>query len=423
MRRKIFDKLLTWKRSPDRKSLVLSGGRQTGKTWAMRNFGKQYYKSVVYVNLDTNGEAREYFRRNQDPEILLRYLESVCGHMILPGETLVILDELQAVPQARRCLEAFHIEAADFHVAGIEQESAWNGQIPYAQDEVEHLQLFPLDFEEFLWANREVALSKEIREHYQTMEPMKKAYHEKGIYLFLLYLIIGGFPASVEEYRKEKSLLMVPDAQRKLMDILMVEMLNRGPEGEGRHMKNCYNSIASQLMKENRKFMYRRVRRGGAAKLYDPAVKWLSDAQILLTCPKITNPEEMKQEEGCYKAYLSDTGLLTLQTGMGVHSLLAMEKSLFFDGVIENYLAQTFHQNAHRLYYWESGNQARLTFLLRKDHQWKAIEMKTAENQKTRSMAEFLKKYEPEHAYKMTLQNFSVSSQYDFIPFYAAFCI
>ena len=217
MKRKIEELLLTWKnKTGSRLPLIVNGARQVGKTYILRKFGAEQFKNVIYINLETNLTIASYFTDNIAPERLLRYLEASTGERIIPGETLIILDEIQSCERALTSLKYFCEETPEFHIvaAGSLLGVAINRQrYSFPVGKVETITLYPLDFEEFLWARGRNVLCEEIRSAYETMEPLPNALHQEAIELYREYLLIGGMPACINAFLESGSFLDVPLVQ------------------------------------------------------------------------------------------------------------------------------------------------------------------------------------------------------------------
>jgi hypothetical protein len=209
MRRKCTDSLIYWKKNPGRKPLILQGLHQTGKTWLLMDFGNKQYEHTLYINLETDRSAADYLSVPHDPQEVLLFLETCAGKPLRPASSLLILDNIQCIPQISTLLTSIALDFPQYHIASI-YKGVVNSD-SFSVHDFDILTLYPLDFEEFLWANAEFALTREIRNHFSDFSPMGKKLHEKALSQFRLYLIIGGMPAAIMEYKKEKKLLLVPD--------------------------------------------------------------------------------------------------------------------------------------------------------------------------------------------------------------------
>lgn len=418
MRRKCTDKLIQWKKNPDRKPLVLQGGRQTGKTWLLRDFGSRHYETTLYVNLETEQTAAEYLSTPREADEALLFLETYANKSIRQSGTLVILDNIQCVPNTSRLLTAISLDYPGYHIAAIERGFSNF----YNNYDIFLLHLFPLDFEEFLWANMEFNLAKEIRSHFSRKAPMGKQLHEKAMAQFRLYLAIGGIPAAIQEYRKEKKLLMVPDIQQKILALLQADIISQAPPEFSRHSRNCWLSIPSQLGKTNSKFQYGQITKSGTARLYQEPLKWL--IRHGLAYHSIKRQETLEHKDaGSFRMYYTDTGLSVCHLGIPAYILLSGEETSGARSCIETFLAQHFVQNGYSLSYWSSGNQAEVPFLLEKDSAFTGVDYRLSPHQKTRNLARLNTMCDVDKMYLISTEDFKEKEQYEIVPFYAVFCI
>ena len=266
MRRKCTDSLIHWKKSPARKPLILQGLRQTGKTWLLMDFASKQYDNTLYINLETDQPAASYLSTPHDPQEALLFLETYADKPLRPSSSLLILDNIQCTLKISTLLSAIAADFPQYHIAAVTR-SVGNSDF-YSHHDFDILTLYPLDFEEFLWANAEFALTREIRAHFTSFTPMGKDLHQKALSQFRLYQIIGGMPAAIMEYKKEKKLLMVPDTQQKLLDLFLNDISTLAPKGTARYCRNSWLSIPSQLGRTSRKFQYTRIAKGATAKTY-----------------------------------------------------------------------------------------------------------------------------------------------------------
>ena len=430
MKRKIEETLLAWKaKEIDRKPLIVNGARQVGKTHSIKEFGEKNYKNTVYINLETNLSMSAFFLDDISPERIIRYLESFTGEAILPGETLIILDEIQSSPRALTSLKYFCEDAPEYHViaAGSLLGVAVNReQFSYPVGKVDVVTLYPFDFEEFLWTNGQERLAEEIREAYGNLRPLPEALHKRAIEYYRLYLIIGGMPASILEFLKTGKLLTVPDIQNRILDDYLADMAKYATNNESVKIRACYNSIPAQLAKENKKFQYKIVQRGGTASVFGEAIDWLQFAGVVLKCQKTEHgmdPISVYSDLSAFKLYMGDVGMLTMKTGISQHTVLSGDSNYFMGALTENYIAQALTSLEYSLYYWTSGNSAELDFVLQKNGMITAIEVKKETHSKSKSLSEFLKKYKVDRAVKLSLKNFGEADQFISVPLYAAFCL
>lgn len=428
MKRKLEAKLVDWMHSEDRRPLLLYGARQVGKTYLLNAFGEKFYKNVVYINLETNLSVAAYFSEDLSTERLIRFLETVANTSIIPGETLIIFDEVQSCERAFISLKYFHENAPKYHVAAagsllgvaVNRE---NYSFPVGQ--VTSMTLYPMDFEEFLWAVGEERLANLIRETYNEKGNMPEALHRRALDLYRYYLIVGGMPASINEYVKEKRLILVPNLQSEILSNYTADMAKYTAPSETVKIRACFNSIPAQLAKENKKFQYKVIQKGGGAAIFGASIDWLEQSGVIMKCQKTEqgiNPISVYSDLSSFKIYMSDVGLLTMKSGIAQQSVLMNDMNPFLGALYENYIAQALCTNGFELYYWTSGNQAELDFLIEKDGMIVPIEVKKGQKVKSRSLSVFNERYKPNYSIRFSEKNFGWSDVLWSLPLYAAFC-
>lgn len=430
MKRKIEKQLHIWKnRKIDRKPLVLNGARQVGKTYILRKFGEKEFKNVVYVNLESNITMAAYFEDTISPEKLIRYLEVSTGEKIVPGETLIIFDEIQSCERALTALKYFCEEVPEFHVAaaGSLLGVAINRQkYSFPVGKVETLTLYPLDFEEYLWARGKELLSEEIWNAYRTMERLSEPFHKEAVELYREYLLVGGMPACVKMFRDSNSFLDVFIIQNEILDNYVADMAKYADHSDSVRIRACYNSIPSQLAKDNKKFQYKVVQKGGTATIFGASIEWLNLAGIVLKCQRINEayePISVYADLSAFKLYMGDVGLLTMKAGISKQTILSGEGNIFMGAVTENYVAQQLTAKGYDLYYWESNYTAELDFVMQKENQIIGVEVKKGEHVRSRSLSVFTESYQPAYNIRFSMKNFGEANGIKSIPLYAVFCI
>ncbi|MEG1822946.1 MAG: ATP-binding protein [Clostridiales bacterium] len=429
MKRKITEKLLAWKNNTkDRKPLVLNGARQVGKTYILREFGEKYYKNVVYINLESNISVASFFAENIAPERIIQYLEATVNEKIIPGETLIVFDEIQSCERALTSLKYFCEETPEYHIAaaGSLLGVAINRKnYSFPVGKVETLTLYPLDFEEFLWARNQDILCEEIKKSYESLTEMVKSLHQQATDLYREYLIIGGMPGCINRFLQTGKLLDVPLVQNEILDNYIADMAKYANISDSVKIRTCYNSIPAQLGKENKKFQYKVVQKGGSSTIFGASIEWLTLAGVVLKCSKIeqaVEPISVYEDLSSFKLYMGDVGLLTMKSGISQQTVLSGAGNVFMGALTENYVAQQLIAKGYKLHYWTSKYTAELDFILQKEDKIIGIEVKKGEHTKSKSLNEFIKIYSPDEAIRLSLKNFGKSQNIISIPLYAAFC-
>ena len=429
MERKIIKDLLAWKDKTERRPLLLHGARQVGKTYILQKLGREHFENMVYVNLEKNLEIAGFFQDNIDPRRILRYLEASTQEKIVPGKTLLVLDEIQACERALTSLKYFSEETPEYHVAAAGSllgVAIHREKYSFPVGKVESLTLHPFDFEEYLLARHKDYLAEEIQRAYAVMEPMPESLHREATELYREYLVIGGMPASIEVFLRDNSFLNVPDVQGEIINHYVADMAKYADNKESVRIRACFQSIPAQLAKENKKFQYKVVQRGGSAALFGSAIEWLAYAGVVMKCQRVQNaiePLSVYADLASFKLYMGDVGLLVAQSGLSQTTVLSGAENTFMGAVTENYVAQQFAAKGYPLYYWTNTGTAELDFLLQQGGDVTGVEVKKGEHIKSRSLSVFVNEYDPAYSIRFSLKNFGESNGIKAIPLYAAFCV
>jgi predicted AAA+ superfamily ATPase len=431
MKRKIIDQLIKWKCAPGRMPLILNGARQVGKTYILKEFAAAHYSKFVYINLETNIRINSFFDGDLNPLHIVQYLESVSDIRIIPGETLIILDEIQSCSRALLSLKSFCEEAPQFHViaAGSLLGVAVNREkYSFPVGKVDELSMYPMDFEEYLWAMNHTVLSLHILDHFSKDKSMPNALHTEALELYRKYLIIGGMPAAVKEFVDTGSFLTVKDLQGRILNEYVADMAKYALPATTVKVRACYNSIPAQLAKENVKFQYKTVQRGGTATIFGESIEWLVSAGIGLKCQKINQglmPVSAYADLSDFKLYMSDAGMLTMKSGMATQTILSPldEDNMFLGMIGENYVAQALVCNGFPLYYWKNENTAELDFVVQIAGEVVPVEVKKGRRTKSASLNMFMKQYNCKFAIRISGKNFGFENNIRSVPLYAVWCL
>lgn len=432
MERNIMKELVQWKeQKKDRMPLVLYGVRQVGKTYVLREFGDRYFKNCIYVNFERMAAAADFFRGELDPERLIRLLEEYFDQKIIPDETLLIFDEVQACERALTSLKYFCEEAPEYHIAAAGSllgVAIHRGHASFPVGRVLMKTLYPLRFDEFLNAVGQKHYVSMIREHFRSMEAMPESSHYELLSWYQRYLFIGGMPAAVNQYLERESLINVPEIQSLILNAYTADMAKYAGESDSTKIRNAYQSMPAQLAKENKKFQYKLIRKGATAGMFGDSIAWLVFSGVVLSCDRVTRgelPLAAFRDVSAFKLYLSDVGLLSAFTGILPEHIIRNELSPLYRGALaENYAAQTLKANGYELYYWTSdAPAAELDFLIQKEGQVVPVEIKSGEHVTARSLRHFQKRYQPETVYRVSEKNFGQTDGICSVPLYAVFCI
>lgn len=430
MKRKITQALASWKARKHHKPLLIHGARQVGKTYAALSFGKSAYQNVVYLNFEGNPELAQIFERNLDPARLLAELSAFFGATILPHETLLIFDEVQACERALTSLKYFAEQAPDFDIiaAGSLLGVALRRETySFPVGKVDTLTLHPLDFEEFLWALGEDALASAIRTSFEDRTPCP--IHEKALDLYHLYLAVGGLPQAAKTYCDTQDFDFVQSEQKNLVNAYLADMAKYATPQETTRILAVWQSLPAQLAKENKKFQYKTVKTGARAYQYATALTWLKASGLIEVCRCVTEgtlPLAAFTKPDAFKIYLADTGLLCARYGIPAHLLLHAPHSFdaFKGALTENYVMQALVTNGLMPYYWTDKNQAEVDFVLQtKTGDILPIEVKSAAHVRAKSLQAFRKRYAPPYAIRISSRNFGYEDGLFSLPLYAVFCL
>lgn len=430
MERKIIKRLLDWKNSADRKPLILRGARQVGKTYTALTFGKEYYKSCVYFNFENNSELENIFKRDLNPERIIMELSAKSGQTILKHETLIIFDEIQACEYALSSLKYFNEEANDYHIiaAGSLLGVAVNREkYSFPVGKVDFVNMYPLDFEEFLTALGQKRLAEEIRKCFEANSPF--SLHETAMDYYRKYLITGGMPSVVVKYIEKNDFDFVRAEQKNINDAYIADMAKYASARETTRIMAAFESIPAQLAKENKKFQYKVIKSGAKSHQYETPLDWLKSSGIIIKCNKVTEgnlPLIGYCDFSSFKIYLTDVGLLTSKFDIPANILLSGNAHFdrFKGALAENYAAQALTTNEHSIYYWESNGKAELDFVMQ-DNTGRIIpiEVKSGEHTKAKSLGVFQSRYDYDYSIRISGKNFGFENGIKSVPLYAVWLI
>ncbi|MDD2458049.1 MAG: ATP-binding protein [Eubacteriales bacterium] len=432
MKRKAMQQLVDWYQDPvTRMPLLVHGARQVGKTHLLKEFGQTYFESVAYFNFETNLTIGSYFESDIHPARVIELLEASLGQQIFPGKTLVIFDEIQACERALTALKYFREQAPEYIIAcagSLLGVAIHREKFSFPVGNVQSIWLHPFDFEEFLWATGKDLLAEEIRKSYADKRPLPEALHVEALDAYKRYLIIGGMPASIRRYLETGSLIPVIDVQHRILEDYVADMAKYASHSDSVKIKACFNSVPVQLAKENRKFQYRIVQRGGSAALFGSSIDWLDFAGIVLKCQRIEHglmPVAVFSDLASFKLYSGDVGLLTAKSGISREIILSPfeNETIFLGALTENYVAQQLMARGYPLYYWTSGNQAEVDFVIQQGPDVIPIEVKSGIRTRSRSLNQFVQKYSPPLSIRISAKNFGYENQIFSLPLYAVFCL
>jgi len=431
MKRKILDSLVEWKNSNERKPLILNGARQVGKTYILEEFGREYFENVIYLNMEIEAAIANFIEKELSPQKIIQFIESTKRQEIIPEKTLIFFDEIQASERTLTSLKYFCEQMPEYYIvaAGSLLGVAINREkYSFPVGKVNEFYLYPIDFEEFLWALGYEKLAEEIKNHYANNEAMPEALHDVALELYHKYFIIGGMPAAVKTFIKTDSYLKVQVVQNDILNEYIADMAKYADTTTSVKIRACYDSIPAQLAKENAKFQYKVVQRGGTATIFGEAIEWLNLANITLKCQRLEHgfiPINAYMDLINFKLYMGDIGILTLRSEIPLQTILSPIETdnTFLGAMTENYVAQCFKTKNYRLAYWQSEGKAEVDFVLQIDGRVVPVEVKKGRRSRAKSLGVFMEKYKSEYAIRISKKNFGFENKIKSVPLYAVFCI
>ncbi|HHV09625.1 MAG TPA: ATP-binding protein [Clostridiales bacterium] len=429
MKRNIEEQLIQWKQKRRRKPLILYGARQIGKTYSIKEFGKKYFENTIYINFEINQKIIKDFDENISPSFLLHRMEVFFGQKIDPNKTLIIFDEIQACERALTSLKYFYEDVPEYHIiaAGSLLGVAMNREkYSFPVGKVDYLNMYPMRLDEFMLALGEELLLEEIRTCYFEKRKMDSVLHDKALQLYREYLIIGGMPEAVAEYSLEKDVLNTAEIQQGILNAYVSDMAKYATPSDTTKIMACFDSIPAQLAKDNRKFQYKVVAQGGKTSLFGASIDWLLAAGIVTKCEKVEHgihPLGIYKNLSSFKLYMSDVGLLTTKAGTTAYDIISGNDHVFIGALTENYIANILEMNRYKLYYWTSGGEAEVDFIIEQEGKVVPVEVKAREHTKSRSLSVFLSKYPAETSIRFSGRNFGWENGIESIPLYAAWLV
>ena len=415
--------MINWKNDAERKPLVLKGARQVGKTWLMKEFGKNYYKSFVYFNFDEEEELKSIFETNKNPARLLELLSMISGEKILPEETLIIFDEIQECPEALNSLKYFKEKANEYHIvaAGSLLGTLLAQPKSYPVGMVNLLDIYPLTFDEFL-----AAVDSALYTYYdgiQKEQPIEEIFHNRLLEVYNNYLIIGGMPECVASWLKYKDPLRISQIQRELLEVYENDFSKHNGKVNSGRILMVFRSIVAQLAKPNEKFMYGAVREGGRARDFEEAIEWLVSAGMLnrvYNVSKTEHPLSAFDKTDQFKLFLFDTGLLKHMAGIDNSAILLKTDYQFKGPLAENYVLQQLRgQFAVEPRYYSDKN-SEIDFVLQNGTEIIPVEAKGGEDKSAPSFKRYIADNQPKHALRFSKRGYRKDGAITNMPLYLA---
>ena len=429
MYRKIEKDLLEWKKD-FKMPLMLIGARQTGKTYILEEFCKTNFENYIYINLEKEEDIREIFDATLDPKKIIEKIQILRKVSFNPDNTIIFLDEIQTSERAITSLKYFCESDKPYKIVtagsllGV-KINRFKSSFPVGKVVIKYL--FPMDFEEYLMALGEDKLIEEIRKHYNNNEKVLDSIHEKALDLYKKYLILGGMPKVIENFIEND--LNISNVDFELQDYIITNYLadmNKYTDNtESIKNSKIYNAIPKELARENNNFKYSIVDKDARKIRYESSLDWLLASNMILKCElteKNESPLKAFVNNDKFKIYLSDTGLLRSLSNIDYTEIL-LDKNEMYKGVLtENYVACELYTKFRELYYY-TFSKYEIDFLIKIDGDIIPIEVKSGRRTNSKSLNEYIKKYNPKYSIRISTKNFGFENNIKSIPLYAVFCI
>ncbi len=427
MKRDIYAQLLSWKSSSRRKPVLLQGARQTGKTFILKEFGRNEYRNTVYCNFEEDPSLGEFFKRDLNPDRIVPELSIYLNCLIEPGSDLLVFDEIQACGRALASLKYFQEQKNGIHVAGagslLGVKLAGPGSFPVGK--VNFLYLYPMSFMEFLDAMGE-SRYRMLVEQVENIEPVTEAFHTHLIDLLRRYYFVGGMPEAVKQFSENRSGVAVRDIQAEIIRSYVFDFAKHAPAADIPKLTLIWESIPRHLAKENKKFVFSAVKKGARGREFENALTWLRDCDLIYRAEAVQtakHPLSHYTDRSCFKIYALDVGLLGAMAAAPI-DLLVRGKRLFneYEGAfVENYVAQQMVAHLRDpLYYWRSrGGKGELDFLCELSGRIYPLEVKAGINPRSKSLRSYDAQFRPDRLLRTNLLNFKQDGKIINLPLYA----
>lgn len=423
MYRRIMEELIKWKKCKERKPLILRGARQVGKTYIIKQFGEENYDGVAYFNFDHDTQLQNMFETTKDPKSILEQLSFVYGKAILPEKTLIVFDEIQECPNALNSLKYFEEEAKEYHIVSAGSLLGIRlSHTSFPVGKVDFLDMYPMTFTEFLEADGQKNLVNYM-DSIKKIENIPDIFFNKLSEKLKAYFIIGGMPEVVDSWTKYKDMEKVNKIQDNILKSYESDFSKHTTNVEANRISIIWNSIPSQISKENKKFLYQVAKNGARAREYEGAVIWLRDANVVNKIYNVTKPSMPLigyNDLASFKMYLNDVGLLRKKTDLD-SKVIIEENKLFqeFKGALtENYVLQTLVANGLKPYYYTFDNKYEIDFIIQYQNEIIPIEVKSGKSVNNTSLKVYNEVNKPKTRIRLSMKNLSKDDNLINIPLF-----
>lgn len=431
MERTAMKDLISWKNSKNRKPLLLYGARQVGKTYLVKEFGSKYFKDIIYVNFETNDIVSKLIDKDITPSYIIKNLEIVFNKKIDKDNTLIFFDEIQKNTRALTSLKYFCEDASEYYVIGAGSLLGVHinkKDFSFPVGKVDFLNIYPLSFEEFLINTNNSLLKDSIEDCYKNNKKLSDLMHNKALELYFDYLCIGGMPEVVDTYIKTNSTVNAIDYQKGIIESYKNDITKYADSKDAVKIISTFDSIPNQLAKDNKKFQYKLIQKGGTSTIFGNSINWLKNAGIVNECikTKIGVPLKMYEELDSFKLYMNDVGLLTNLSEFPIYLIKNREavNETMLGMLTENYVASSLKYNDLNLNYWKNDYESEVDFILQSQRGLIIpLEVKAGNHTKSRSLNNYMQEYNPKYAIRVSTKNFGFDNNIKSVPLYAVFCI
>lgn len=435
LKRKIEKTLLNWLNTENRNPLILKGCRQCGKTFSVLRFAQQHYKHVVYLNFFENPDYRTIFEGSLKVDDVVLMMSAFVGANVrfIPHETVIVLDEIQECPRARAALKFFKLDGrfdvlATGSLLGISGYRSEDYSVPVGYETI--IDMFPLDFEEFLWANGiEDALIALLKQCLEEERPVPEALHQRMRDLLLQYVVVGGMPHIVDQFIKEKNVAFVREEQKLLIRSFEDDMVKYAQGADKSRIRECFESIPKQLARDNKKFQFSLIKKTARSNQYVGSLQWLEDTGLIRRCYNLTLPELPLEDNAChdkFKVYMADTGLFVGMLEDGTERDILQGDLFGYKGAIfENLVADFFIKMKRPLYYFRKDSGLEIDFIMCYKGEAVLLEVKakSGNTKSTRTILKHPEKYHVHSAIKLGDYNVGRREQLLTLPLYMGFLL
>lgn len=417
LKRKIIKDLLNWKETHKNNCLLVTGARQVGKTFIIKKFAEENYESIIYINFIEMPSHKEIFDGNLDVETIIKQITLRIPNVnIIPKKTILFLDEIQTCENAITALKFLALDnrfdcIASGSLLGVSYKRVSSFPVGY----IERLEMNSLDFEEFCWANgtNDEAIGY-LKEYFDKKESIPDSIHNRMMELFKEYIVVGGMPRVVNEFITSHNFGTVLKLQRNIVEDYKDDIVKYATNLDKSRIRECFNSVPKHLAQENKKFRYNLVEKNGTSKKYFGALEWLYDAGIINFCYNLSKPEsplEGYAKEDVFKVYMKDTGLLVsmLEEGTGLE-IIKGNLGIYKGAIYENIIADIFGKQGKKLYYFEHNSTLEVDFIIKFNNKITAIEVKSADNTKSKSLNSLIENWHLEQGIKLSSKNLGTST-------------